>query len=130
MSFNLGEINLGEYADFGDHPTECFQDPSQDPCTNGVSVMVSVYMRTLEDQFFAGTDTELNVRGFEIYMEDSQIKCNFFTSNQRYEVSPGHSASINSQFINESIDPSVNNKYINNNLTCQSNVVIVVTIML
>ena len=94
MSFNSGGGNT-DFADFGSHPSDCYQDPSPAVCPDGVSVMISVYVReTAGDKFIAGTDTPFNLRGFEIFLSGNEIRCSFYTSNQRYEVTPGFVISV------------------------------------
>ena len=95
VSFNLEGGGSGEYADFGHHSTDCIQDPSPAVCPDGVSVMISLYVRRTGNYFYAGTDATLNTRGFEIYLQADKLKCTFCTSNQRYDLTHGFSISAN-----------------------------------
>ena len=105
VSFNSGGNNT-DFADFGSHPSDCYQDPSPAGCPDGVSVMISVYVReTGGIKFIVGTDTPLNIRGFELYLDDNEIRCNFYTSNQRYDITPGFIISVDSMLLsNQSIN--------------------------
>ena len=105
MSFNSAGGNT-DFADFGSHPSDCYQDPSPAGCPDGVSVMISVYVReTGANKFIVGTDTPLNIRGFEIFLDDNELRCSFYTSNQRYDTVPGIVISVNSMLsANQSIN--------------------------
>ena len=89
-----------EYAEFGDHQTECFQEPGLAGCTNGVSVMVSVYLREHGDQVIANTATHGEMRGFAIHMLVRQFVCRFHLSDVEYFINAGFEASLDSTFIN------------------------------
>ena len=83
------------------HPTECFPDPGLAECTNGMSVMVSVYLQEDRDQVFANTFTNGGMTGFGTYMVAGHFLCRYQHPNASYFTYAILGASLHSTFISQ-----------------------------
>ena len=91
-----------EYASFGDHPAECFQDPGLAKCANGVTVMVCVYLREHANQIIATSLLNGAMRGFAISVVQKKFVCQFHQSDTSFLTYVGFEAALNSMFITQS----------------------------